>query len=87
MPLNYDYVASKNYCTLIGLNWLGDDYQGLIDADETAKELGLTQYQVDSLMRSHLWQTKILFTPKNYNYLQRIIIALYFLTGFRIKKS
>lgn len=79
----YDYRPSQAYAVQIGLVWFGSDYPGLIDADAKAKELGLTQDQVNKLMRLHLWQVKTLFTPKNYKFLQRIKIALYFLVGWK----
>lgn len=85
MTMFYDYSKSKAFCEEIGLQWLGDDYQGLIDSDKEARRLELSQYQVDSLMRLHLWQTKILLTPKNYSFGERIVIALYFLTGWKPK--
>lgn len=84
--LAYDYASSKAYCEHIGLVWFGDDYPGLAAADDQAKMLGLTQHQVNVLMRHHLWQTKILLTPKNYKFLQRIFIAVYFLTGWKFIK-
>lgn len=82
--MNYDYAPSKIYCEYIGLTWFGDDYAGLIEADKEAKLIGLTQGQVNVLMRQHLWQTKTLFTPSNYKFTQRLGIALYFLTGIRL---
>lgn len=81
--LNYKYTASKLYCEQIGLFWFGDDYAGLIAADKEAKALGLTQDQVDGLMRQHLWQVRQLFEPKNYSLLQRLGFAFYFLTGIK----
>lgn len=83
--MNYDYSNSKSYCEQIGLMWLGDDYAGLVDADNLAKSLELTQYKVDELMRQHLWQTKIVLTPKNYGFWMRVMIAVYFLTGWKPK--
>lgn len=83
MTLNYDYADAKAYCATIGLDWLGDDYGGLIDADQKAKSMGLTQNQVNDLMRLHMWQVRILFTPKNYKFMQRLKIALYFVTGWK----
>lgn len=85
MTLHYDYSASKAYCDQIGIFWLGDDYAGLIDADKDASEMGLTQEQVDALLRKHLWQVKTLFTPSNYRPMSRIMMAMYFLTGWKPK--
>lgn len=83
MALNYNYDDAKAYCQSIGLHWLGDDYGGLIDSDHVAKSQGLTQEQVNALMRCHLWQTKTVLTPKNYKFLQCIKIALYFIVGWK----
>lgn len=79
----YNYESSKTFCESIGLVWLGDDF--LREADAEAKQLKFTQKQVDSAMRHYLWRVKFLFTPKNYSFLGRILIALYFLTGIQIK--
>ena len=79
--MNYDYTASKDYCKIIGLQWLGDDFSGLIMMDVEAKSLNLTQEQVDAAMRHHLWQVKWLFTPKTYSWKQRIALAIHFLFG------
>jgi hypothetical protein len=81
MNLNYDYVASKKYCDIIGLQWLGDDFPALIAMDSEAKCLGFTQEQVDAGMRHHLWQVKNLFNPSNYTLKGRIMIAFHFLFG------
>lgn len=82
---HYDYRASEDYCKQIGLHWLGNDFAGLVAMDEDAKRFGLTQEQVDAGMRHHLWQVHWLFCPKNYSWYQRIILALYFLTGIGAK--
>lgn len=79
--MNYDYAASKQYCENIGLTWLGDAY--LINIDREAKALGFTQAEVDWCIRTHLYQVKFLFTPKNYPFLHRLAIAFYFLTGLK----
>lgn len=84
MSLNYDYNDVRSYCSAIGLDWLGDDYLGLLDADAKAKALGLTQDQVNVLMLLHLWQTKTILTPTNYSFAQRLGLAVYFLTGWKL---
>lgn len=81
MTLNYDYTKSKDYCEYLGLYWLGDDF--VRAADSAAKSLEFTQDQVDMAMKHHLWQVKWLFTPQNYSWWQRIILALYFLFGWK----
>lgn len=73
----YDYTLAKAYCEGIGLYWLGDDFVAAADAE--AHQLGFTQEQFDAAMRHHLWQVKWLFTPTNYNWKNRVILALHFL--------
>lgn len=87
MVLNYDYTNSKTYCEQIGLYWLGDDFQPLVNADAAAKAADFTQAQVDVAMMHHLYQIKLLFTPKSYKYLGRLKIAFLFLTGIDGKKG
>lgn len=81
--LNYDYRPAKAYCEQIGLIWLGDDF--VREADKEAFVLGFTQEMVNAAMRHHLWQVKWLFTPKNYKFWQRIVLAVHFLTGWGLK--
>ena len=83
--LHFDYTISKAYCEQLGLVWLGDDW--VRDADEDAHFYHFTQEQVDVAMRHHLWQVKTLFTPRNYSFWQRILIAAYFLFGFEPKRK
>lgn len=80
-PLHFDYAASKRYCETLGLVWLGDDF--VRNADGEAWIEGFSQSQVDAAMRHHLVQVHWLFTPGNYRWHQRILIALYFLTGWK----
>lgn len=83
MTLHYDYTAAKDYCeNVCGLVWMP---QLLAEADAEANNLGMTQQQVDAMMRHHMWQVKLLFTPENYNWIARIILAFYFLTGWKPK--
>lgn len=79
MLLNYDYTASKSYCEHLGLQWLGDEW--VKDADGEAFSLAFTQQQIDAAMRHHLWQVKVLFSPQNYGFKQRLLMALHFLLG------
>lgn len=78
---NYGYRASRDYCEQIGLKWLGPDFIRGMDSD--AHVLGCTQQMVDAGMRHALWHIKTLFTPQNYKWPQRFMIALYFLTGWK----
>lgn len=82
MALNYNYEASKAYCKQIGLFWLGEIF--VVPLDSEAKQLGATQDIVDAGMRHHLWQVKFLFTPSNYCWPSRLMLAFYFLTGWKI---
>lgn len=81
--LFYDYTISREYCSQIGLVWLGDDFVRAADTD--AQMNGFTQNQVDIAMRHHLSQVRWLFVPQNYTYFQRIKLALYFLFNFSKK--
>ena len=83
--LKYDYAKSKAYCEHIGLRWLGDDF--VRDADAAAWEHNFTQEQVDIAMMHHLAQVLWLFTPKIYTWPQRLVIALFFLTGWKPKNG
>lgn len=80
-PLHFDYAASKRYCEILGLHWLGDNF--VRNADEEAWTEGFNQSQVDAAMRHYLVQIHWLWSPKNYRWHQRILIALYFLTGWK----
>lgn len=80
--LHFDYAASKRYCKQIGLTWLGDDW--VRDSDDAAWVEGFTQQQVDVAMRHHLWQVRTLFTPQVYRWYQRLFLAFYFITGWKL---
>ena len=82
--MRYDYSASKQYCEAIGLQWLGDEF--VVEADRDAEMLGFTQEQVDCAMRHSLWHIRCLFLPSSYSFLNRVKLALYFLTGIHPKK-
>lgn len=79
MLLNYDYTASKAYCEHVGMQWLGDEW--VKAADHDAFNLQFSQEQVDCAMRHHIWQVKILFSPKTYGLKQRVLLAIHFLMG------
>lgn len=79
--LRFDYTASKTFCESIGLKWLGDVW--VQEADAEAWVSGFSQEQMDIAMRHMLWHVRTLFTPSIYSYWQRIVIALYFLTGWK----
>lgn len=82
--LYYDYTASRQFCQEIGLIWLGDNFVAAADKDAWSNIF--TQPQVDIAMRHHLWQIKILFTPKNYSWRGRLLMALFFILGWKPKK-
>lgn len=77
--LNYDYTSTKAYCKKIGLHWLGDDFSFLVSADKAAKDVGMTQQQVETVMVFHLSTTKYLWTPSTYKFIGRLVIAFCFL--------
>jgi hypothetical protein len=79
--LFFDYTASKQFCYQCGLVWLGDDF--IAGADKDAWLHSFTQEQVDIAMRHHLWQVKCLFTPSFYRWYQRLLLAFFFLTGWK----
>lgn len=85
MALVYDYSKPKAACKRLGLVWLGDDYPLLVAADAQAARLSFTQEQVDAAMVSHLEQVAALFNPKFYRWYGRLLMALYFLTGWKPK--
>lgn len=77
--MNYDYAAIKKYCTDLGL-YLHD---GMIkEFDYKANLNGLTQEQVEFVLKEHLSQIKMAFTPSIYPFKQRLLLAFYFLTGY-----
>ena len=75
----YDLSPSREYCERIGLVWLGDDY--LAPAMKEAFELGFTQAKFDAAMRHSMDHVKRLFTPSNYTWRQRLMLAAHFLFG------
>jgi len=83
--LYYNYDYAKSLCEELGLVWLGDEYVAI--ADKSAFQAGFSQHQTDVAMHHCLWHVKTLFTPSNYTFVQRLFIAFYFLTGFRLKKN
>lgn len=84
MP-RYDYTVSKKFAEDNGLVWAGDDYAPLLSMDDEAYHSGMRQDQIDIMMRHHLQEIKILFTPKYYKWYQRLALAFYFLTGCKGK--
>lgn len=82
--MQYDLTFTKNYCSQLGLQYLGDDW--VAPAATEAYQLGFTQTQFDAAMKHHLFQVKTLFTAKTYKYSDRMKIAFYFLTGLGGKK-
>ena len=79
---SYDYSSARKSCAEFGLTWFGDEYAER-QIGSIAKANDFTQQQIDVAFRTHLWQVKQLFEPSNYRWAQRVLIALYFLTGWR----
>lgn len=82
MPLHFDYRASKDFCEMLGLVWLGNEF--MKDVDEEAWILGFDQQQMDAAIKHHLVLIHWLFTPANHGWFRRIRIAVYFLTGLKL---
>lgn len=81
---HYDYTAARDYCErTCGLVWMPEL---LVAPDAEAFKMGLTQAQVDVLLRLHLWNVRYLFDTKSYTFAQRCLMALYFLVGWRPKR-
>lgn len=72
----YDYTSAKEACELAGLKM---DYRMLEVADREFSAAHLTQKQVDTVMNLHIHLQVWQWTPKNYSYLSRILIALHWL--------
>ena len=51
----------------------------LEDAKKHAARLELTQKQFEEMVKLHAWNVSVLFTPRQYKYWQRVMIAIYFL--------
>ena len=81
MALHYNYTQSKAYAEHIGVAWLGDDYEGLIHADNDAFSVGMDQDQVNVVMRHMLWHVKWLLTPDHYSPEERQKLAAHFAGG------
>lgn len=76
--LHYDYTASKAYAVSIGMVWL----PGWVpNADQHFFDAGLTQSQVDAVMRLYAWNVKHLFTPSSYPWRSRVAMAFRWLIG------
>lgn len=83
--MEYNYDIPKAYCQKIGLVWPNDAYLKNIDAG--AKAQGFSQMQVDWAMMQLLNHVKTLFTPANYGFLGRLVVAFFFLTGIKLKNK
>ncbi len=74
----YHYGASREYAEQLGMSWMEEWVPAI---DKLFAEMGLSQDEVDLLMREYMWRIKHLFTTSNYTFWQRVKIALYFLLG------
>lgn len=73
---NYNYDDARLYCKGLGIEFIEE---WIIEPDKRFAALELTQYQVDVLMREHIWHVSALFSPGDYSIMDRIKMALYFL--------
>lgn len=80
--MNFNYLPILEYAKKLGLDL---DSSVINEFDVKAKLNGLTQSQVEFVLKSHLDHFKKAFTPTLYNIKQRIFIALFFLTGYAKK--
>lgn len=76
MVLQYDYSKARKECADRGMAF---DEQIIPQVDLKFTEAHLTQAQVDAVLHVHIFAVARLFTPRNYGYLGRIGIALFFL--------
>ena len=76
MPILYNYDDARAFCKDQGLTFQED---WLPEIDKAFYSMGLTQEQVDRLMREYIWRVKFLFTPRNYTLGQRFCLAYHFL--------
>ena len=75
---HYRYDDARQYCKGRGMAFREE----LIDEpDEMFKAAGLTQTQVDMVMREHINAMKRLFNPKTYSWKDRLALAARFLFG------
>lgn len=81
--LYYDYISTRQFCQEIGLIWLGDKF--VEGSDKDAWLHAFSQEQVDIAMRHHLWQVESLFSPGRYCWKNRLLMAFYFITGWKPK--
>lgn len=75
---HYRYDDARQYCRGRGME-LNEDLMD--EPDEMFKAAGLTQIQVDMVMREHINAVKRLFDPKAYRWKDRLALAARFLFG------
>lgn len=76
--MNYDYTIARETAADFGLT-VDESSLDQFDAMATAHEF--TQTAVDAVLDLHLIQMHRHWTPSNWRWWQRIMIAVYFLTG------
>lgn len=74
----YDYSDAIQFCREQGLQWAE---RWVEQADAAFHEAGLTQDQVNRMMRLYIVNVKQLFNPKAYTLCGRIGLAFWFLFG------
>lgn len=78
--LHYDYTKAKAFCAECGLIWAED---WVPTADVEFQKAGLTQDQVDAMMRNYIWRMKYVFSPSTYSWKQRLGLALHFIVNLK----
>lgn len=82
---SYDHTAGKAYVEMLGgMKW---DEEFANRADGIAHAHGLSQDAWDELVREYAWKMKWIFTPKNYTWTGRFMLAMYFLNPFSKKEN
>ena len=76
--MNYNYSGAAAYAKAIGVEFFESWVENF---DQQAQAFGFSQAQVDIAMQHHLWHVKFLFSPKTYNFKQRLMLAGHFLFG------
>lgn len=76
----FNHEHARDYCKSKGLIY---DERQAAKADQALSEANLTQPQFDAALGAHIDAVAHLFTPSNYSFKQRFLIAVFFL--FRLK--
>lgn len=77
--MNYSHDAGMAYAKQLGMEW---DAPFAARADAVAHEHGITQEQFDVMVREYSWKMRQTFTPANYPWHARLLLALHFVNPF-----